>query len=126
MISLMSRDEMLERLKNGEDPWKIVFDKWKRIKKLCKLHENNNIIIELPIHAFGASCVLCEVHTIESNSISHVHCHGYEKGILPCPLVQIDERCDPNNAWGKFANSPSAKTAHEMIKTLVRARKGFN
>lgn len=122
MVPLMTREEMLERLKNGEDPWKIIFDKWKRIKKLCKICEDNNLRLELPVHTFGESCVLCEVHTIELGSISHVNCFGYEKGILPCPLVQIDQRCDSNNVWGQFANKPSTKAAHEMIKTLVKAR----
>lgn len=122
MISLMTREEMLERLKNGEDPWKIIFDKWRRIKKLCIIHEENNVTIQLPTHTFGDSCVLCEVHTVESDSTSHINCFGHENGVLPCPLVQIDERCDANNVWGKFVSNPSAGAAHDMIKTLVRAR----
>lgn len=110
---------MLERLKNGEDPWKIVFNKWARIKKRCRLFGPE----DLPVTIFGASCVLCEVHTIESNAA--IYCYGYEHGLLPCPLVQIGERCSDRNAWGEFARNPSVETSQLMIKTLVRAKKGI-
>lgn len=119
MIELMTREEMLERLKSGEDPWKIVFNKWNRIKKRCKLFGSD----DLPTHIFGASCVLCEIHTVESRSA--INCFGYEEGLLPCPLVQIGERCSHDNAWGEFARNPSVETSQLMINTLVRAKKGI-
>lgn len=119
MIELMTREEMLERLKNGEDPWKIIFNKWNRIKKRCKLDGPH----DLPIDIFGASCVLCEIHTVESSST--ISCYGNEHGLLPCPLVQIGERCSDGNTWGEFARCPSVETSQLMINTLIRAKKGI-
>lgn len=122
MVDLMTRDEMLERLKNGEDPWEIVFDKWNRIKRKYIIYGK----VELPISIFGETCVLCEVHTIESNAA--IYCYGYEHGTLPCPLVQIGERCGNNegNAWAEFAKNPSIETTRGMINILRRAKKERN
>ena len=122
MVSLMTRNEMLERLNSGEDPWDIVFDKWKRIKRRCLIYGN----VDIPMSIFGESCVLCEVRAIESSS--GIYCYGYEHGTLPCPLVQIGERCGSNegNAWGEFTKNPSFETSQGMINILRRARKGIN
>jgi hypothetical protein len=119
MVNLMTRDEMLERLNKGEDPWEIVFDKWNRIKRIYLVYGK----IDLPISIFGETCVLCEVH---STSNAAIYCHGYEHGTLPCPLVQIGERCGSKegNAWGEFAKNPSIETTRTMIGILRRAKKG--
>ena len=121
MVNLMTRDEMLERLNSGEDPWDIVFDKWKRIKRRCLIYGS----ADLPIYIFGASCVICEIHTVESRSA--IFCHGYEHGTLPCPLVQIGEKCGSNdgNAWGDFTKNPSFETSQGMINIFRRAKKGM-
>lgn len=113
----MTREEMLKRVEKGEDVWDIVFDKWKRLKMFIENHDVSEInLLEV---AYGATCALCEVHTIESSSA--IECFGYKHGMLPCPLVQIDERCG-KNAWSKFVENPSTDNIQLMINTLKRAR----
>lgn len=116
-ISFMTREEMLHRLRRGEDPWSIVFDKWNRIKKMCELYDISRF--DLTEVAYGSTCVLCEIRTIESSAT--VDCFGHRNGLLPCPLVQIGERCG-QNAWTEFTNNPSVETTQLMIDTLKRAR----
>lgn len=112
---------MLERLEKGEDPWRIIFNKWGRIKKRCKLYGGT----DLPISIFGDSCVLCELRSLDSRPA--ICCFGYEEGTLPCPLVQIGERCSGNegSVWGEFSRNPSVETTQKMIQLLRRAKKGI-
>ena len=118
-VSFLTREEMLQRLREGEDPWNIVFDKWNRIKKICKLYDISQL--NLTEVAYGSTCVLCEIHTVESSAA--IDCFGYRNGLLPCPLVQIEERCG-QNAWTEFTNNPSVGTTQLMIDTLKRAMQG--
>lgn len=113
----MSRDEMLERLHRGEDPWEIVFDKWERLKILCKTQNVEKL--DLIEYAYGSTCALCEIHSIEDRS--SICCFGDQYGLLPCPLVQIGQRCG-GNAWNIFSDNPSEHSAQLMIDTLKRAR----
>lgn len=118
-LSFMTRDEMLQRLSQGEDPWRIVFDKWNRIRKMCELYDISQF--NLTEFAYGSTCVLCEIHTVESGAA--IDCFGHRNGLLPCPLVQIGERCG-QNAWTEFVNNPSIETTQLMIDTLKRAEEG--
>lgn len=119
-VSFLTREEMLQRLSKGEDPWCIVFDKWNRIKRICELYDISQFnLIDV---AYGSTCALCEIHTIESGAA--IDCFGHRNGLLPCPLVQIEERCG-HNAWTEFTNNPSVETTQLMIDTLKRARLGI-
>jgi len=118
-LSFMTRDEMLQRLNQGEDPWNIVFDKWNRIRKMCELYDISQF--NLTEFAYGSTCVLCEIRTVESSAA--IDCFGHRNGLLPCPLVQIGERCG-KNAWTEFVSNPSVETTQLMIDTLKRAEQG--
>lgn len=118
--TFMTREEMLQRLNKGEDPWDVVFDKWNRIKKICELYDISQF--DITDVAYGSTCALCEIHTVES--CAAIDCFGHRNGLLPCPLVQIEERCG-QNAWTEFTKNPSVETVQLMIDTLKCAMLGM-
>lgn len=132
MKDFLTKEEMKERLSNGEDPFDLTTEKWIRIRDICKFEGLTQA--EVWKNCFASTCALCYVHRPYPGG--PIFCSGSRKhGILPCPLLQIGECCTNKvrkiirnqehwvpSAWTTFTIWPIKATAETMIATLQRAR----
>ncbi len=100
----MNRTQMLERLKNGEDPLELSIQKWQDIVDGTGIDDMSN------------NCALCEVMAqIESGN----ECD-------PCPVCRFttQAQCD-GTPYIEYRACPSKENAQAEVDFLKSLRKSF-
>jgi len=113
----MNREEMLKRLRAGEDPLDLSIEKWKDIvNHLKSIHRASDFDDNL--EAQGDNCALCEVH----------------EGCQSCPVYERTGRGDCggtpywefNVAWRRCDLKAMWTAAERELKFLISLKKELN
>lgn len=104
---IMTREEMLKKLDDGEDPLDISIEKWERLIKWMKLNPNEYLDNSW-FHA--GTCALCEVYQVR------------KYGCSKCVIGVTDCCLNENSTWEQFDDDQTVENAQEMFDVLKSAK----
>ena len=116
LVKLMDREDMLERLKETNDPVGVTLEKW---TLLMLWHRENGDIDPGIEHYIAATCALCASNTIrdiENDNYGHMNCDE-------CIISTYNQRCGMDTSvWRKYSDKPSLKNARAMVELIEKIK----
>ena len=106
-VKLMSRDDMLQRLKETNNPKLVSLEKW---ELLVLWHEENGDTEPYSTFIGGSSCAFCHVHYKHGLLCTNT-CEG-------CPIDSQNAGCGWGSVWIKYYIVPSLENAKAMVKMI--------
>lgn len=106
-VKLMSHNDMLQRLKETNNPKLVSLEKW---ELLVLWHEENGDTEPGNMFIGGSSCAFCHIHYNKSSICTNA-CEE-------CPIDNQNVGCSWGSVWIEYYFVPSLENAKAMVKMI--------
>lgn len=114
LVKLITRDEMLKKLKDGIDPLDIVIEKWTLMVLWHKEHGEGYIPNKECYDS--TTCALCETHLDMKESYHVIRCSQ-------CVVDKYAPQCGRyKSIWSRYNALPSLRNARCMVELFERIK----